>query len=132
MHLCGLGRRMKKVAAIVMVAAALVVSVIRGEVLCFCDEDPDDCGHACHECGAPVSDGLSAAEDDCLHLDLSTEDLISDDGRVQMPVVCAVQPFFPAQVVQASCEPEVVPHATSPPLERCRFCSYSIRLFPRS
>lgn len=132
MHFGRLGRRMKKTAAIVMVAVVSFVAVARGEVLCFCDEDPDDCGHACHACGAHATDGISAMEDDCLHLDLSTDDLVFDDGRVQLPIVGAVPPAFPARIVQASFEPEVVPRATSPPGARSRYSSYSIRLFPRS
>ena len=122
--------RMRKAAAVLMTAVVSFVAVARGEVLCLCDEDPDDCGHACHECGAPVSDGISGGED-CLHLEVASADLVVAKEGVRLPCVSAM-PEAPAfVVVMAPPVSEVPLRATSPP-RLPMFCSYSHRLFPRS
>lgn len=121
---------MRKAAAVLMTAVVSFVAVGRGEVLCLCDEDPDDCGHACHECGAPVSDGISGGED-CLHLDVASADLVVTEEGVRLPCVSAMPETPSFAVVVAPSAPEVSPCATSPPRVPS-FCSYSHRLFPRS
>lgn len=131
MRAVGFSRRTRRFAAIVMMAVASFVAVARGSVLCLCDEDPDDCGHACHECGRPTSDGI-ASEDHCLHLDVSAVDLASADGAVRLPVVFFAPQAIPQTVVLSTVGSDVVPCATSPPPWTSAYRSYSARLFPRS
>ena len=114
-----------------MMAVASFVAVARGSVLCLCDEDPDDCGHACHECGRPATDGIAHA-DDCLHLDVAAVDLVSVGGGVRLPVVSFASRAILASVVLSSVGLEVEPCATSPPPWLFVFTSYSTRLFQRS
>lgn len=114
-----------------MMTVASFVAVARGSVLCLCDEDPDDCGHACHECGRPMTDGIARA-DDCLHLDVAAIDLASADGGVRLPVVFFAPRAIPPSVVLSSFGHDVVPCATSPPPGLSVYSSYSTRLFPRS
>ena len=131
MRVVGTSKRMRRFAAVVMMAVASFVAVARGSVLCLCDEDPDDCGHACHECGRPATDGIAHA-DDCLHLDVAAVDLASVDGGVQLPVVFPAPRVIPQAVVLSSVGHDVVPCATSPPSGLSVYRSYSTRLFPRS
>ena len=131
MQFVGRGKWAKRFAVIVMMAVASFVAVARGSVLCLCDEDPDDCGHACHECGRPATDGIAHA-DDCLHLDVAAVDLASVDGGVQLPVVFPAPRAIPQAVVLSSVGHDVVPCATSPPSGLSVYRSYSTRLFPRS
>jgi len=131
MHLGVVSRRVRKAAVVVMAAVASFVAVARGAELCLCDEDPDDCGQVCHECGVPVPDGVSESED-CLHLDVSAADLALADNDVRLPVVWFAPVAIPPDVHFAAFECEVLPRATGPPLECPVFCRYSIRLFPRS
>ena len=131
MRVVGRGKRAKRFAAVVMMAVASFMAVARGSVLCLCDEDPDDCGHACHECGGPTSDGISCAEV-CLHLDVAAVDLAVADGGVQLPIVFFARKEIPPSVVLSSFGPDVVPCATSPPPWLSFYSTYSARLFPRS
>ncbi len=114
-----------------MMAVASFVAVSRGSVLCLCDEDPDDCGHACHECGRPATDGI-ASEDHCLHLDVTAVDLASVGGGVRLPVVFFAPRTIPQVAVLSTAGSDVVPCATSPPPGLSAYSSYSARLFPRS
>lgn len=114
-----------------MMAVASFVAVARGSVLCLCDEDPDDCGRACHECGRPATDGIASAED-CLHLDVAAIDLAFADGGVRLPAVFFAPRLIPQTVVLSSVGLEIVPCATSPPPWLSVYSSYSTRLFPRS
>ena len=122
---------MRKAAAVVMAAVASFVAVARGAELCLCEEDPDGCGHACHECGVPVPDGVSES-DACLHLDIPSVDLASSDPVVRLPSVWLVSAAIPHVVRFAAFELEVLPRAAGPPPELPAFCRYSIRLMPRS
>ena len=131
MRAVGFSRRTRRFAAIVMMAVASFVAVARGSVLCLCDEDPDDCGHACHECGRPTPDGI-ASEDHCLHLDVSAVDLAPADGAVRLPVVFFAPQAIPQTVVLSTVGSDFVPCATSPPPWTSAYRSYSTRLFPRS
>ena len=131
MRVVGVSKRTRRFAAVVMMAVASFVAVARGSVLCLCDEDPDDCGRACHECGRPRTDGIAHA-DDCLHLDVTAVDLASVGGGVRLPVVCFAPRAIPQIVVASSVGSDVVPCATSPPSWSSVYRSYSSRLFPRS
>ena len=122
---------MRKAAAVVMAAVASFVAVVRGAELCLCDEDPDGCGHACHECGVPEPDGLSDG-DGCLHLDVSPVDPAPADTGVRLPVVRLAPMAVPYEVRLVAFEMEALPRAVGPPLELPAFCRYSIRLMPRS
>ena len=114
-----------------MMAVASFVAVARGSVLCLCDEDPDDCGRACHECGRPRTDGIAHA-DDCLHLDFTAVDLASAAGGVRLPVVFFAPRAIPQSAVLSTVVSDVVPCATSPPPWPSVYSSCSTRLFPRS
>ena len=131
MRVVGVSKRTRRFAAAVMMAVASFVAVARGSVLCLCDEDPDDCGHACHECGRPTTDGIAHA-DDCLHLDVTAVDLALAAGGVRLPLVFLVPRAIPQCVVLSTIGSDVVPCATSPPPRPSVYRSYSTRLFPRS
>ena len=132
MQFVGRGKWAKRFAVIVMMAVASFVAVARGSVLCLCDEDPDDCGHACHECGGgPTSDGISHAEN-CLHLEVAAVDLATADGGVRLPIVFHALRAIAQPVVLPTVGSDVVPCATSPPPWPSGYSSYSTRLFPRS
>ena len=122
---------MRKAAAVVMATVASFVAVARGAELCLCDEDPDECGHACHECGVPAPDGLSD-DDGCLHLDVSPVDLVSSDPVVRLPCVWFAPAAVPYDVRLVAFELEALPRTTGPPPDLPEFCRYSIRLMPRS
>ena len=131
MRVVGVSKRTRRFAAVVMMAVASFVAVARGSVLCLCDEDPDDCGRACHECGRPMTDGIAHA-DDCLHLDFTAVDLASAAGGVRLPVVFFAPRAIPQTAVLSTVVSDVVPCATSPPPGLSVYSSYSTRLFPRS
>lgn len=122
---------MREAAAVVMAAVASFVAVARGAELCLCDEDPDGCGHACHECGVPAPDGLSDG-DGCLHLDVPSIDLASSDPVVRLSGVWLAPVVIPRDVCVAAFEQAVLPRAAGPPPDLPVFCRYSIRLMPRS
>lgn len=131
MRVVGASKRTKRFAAIVMMAVASFVAVARGSVLCLCDEDPDDCGRACHECGVPRADGIAHA-DDCLHLNVAAVDLALAAGGARLPVVSLAPQAIPQIAVLSTVGSDVVPCATSPPPWLSVYSSYSTRLFPRS
>ena len=131
MRAVGVSRRTRKFAAIVMMAVASFVAVARGSVLCLCDDDPDDCGIACHECGGSTADGIACA-DDCLHLDVAAVDLAPVGGGVRLPVVLLAPRAIPQVVVLSAVGSDVVPCATSPPPWPSVYSSCLTRLFPRS
>ena len=122
---------MRKAAAVVMAAVASFVAVARGSELCLCDEDPDGCGHACHECGVPAPDGVSDG-DGCVHLDVPSIDLASSDPVVRLSGVWLAPVAIPHDVRFAAFELEGFPRAIGPPPDLPAFCHYSIRLMPRS
>lgn len=131
MHMRIPSRLMGKTAVVVMTALMALVVVARGEALCLCDEDPDGCGRACHECGEPLPDGSSESED-CLHIGFAACDLAPSDVSVR---------WTPVAEGPLECVPEVsvllrktppVRRETSPPPWIPSYCSYSFRLFPRS
>jgi len=124
-------RRLRKAAAVLMTAVIVFVAVTRGETFCLCDDDPDGCGSACHECGAPMTDGLSDGEW-CLHLELALVDLAPTDGDVPVPAVYGMPTAVTPHVVAAHAERFAVLRETSPPPWHHSYCSYSIRLYPRS
>lgn len=126
-----LRRCLKKAVTVMMAAVVSFVAVARGEVLCLCNEDPDDCGHACHTCGAPAQDGLSGG-DDCLHLDVASVELSLPGEDVRIPFVDAMPDLPPVVGAVTVSAAEVPPLATSPPPRVSTFCACSIRLFPRS
>lgn len=115
-----------------MAAVALFIAFARGSVICFCNDDPDDCGHACHECGHSYPDGISAGEA-CHHLDLSTLDVTNDGEGDTLPVLSHVTAMaFTLDVILFAHASQIKPCAASPPLGCALYCSYSTRLFPFS
>ena len=104
----------------------------RGAYLCLCEEDPDGCGHACHECGTLSTDGLDAGED-CFHIELPAVDLAVVDNDVSLPVPVVAAFAVPEQPpVPLATRDGVPPCETSPPFRQSGYCSYSNRLYPRS
>lgn len=121
-----------------MTAAVSFVAVARGEVLCLCDEDPDDCGQVCHTCGEAVPDGLSG-EECCLHLEIAPADLVltNEEIRLSFEESMPELPFFIADASALGLwgqEPfeAFEKRSASPPTRVASFCCYSHRLFPRS
>ena len=125
-------RGIKRAATVALAAAMAFFVVGRGAYLCLCDEDPDGCGHICHECGTPSADGLGAGED-CFHIELPAVDLavVDNDVSLPVPVVAAFAVPAPPPVALATRD-GVPPCETSPPFRQPGYCSYSNRLYPRS
>lgn len=128
------GKRYNPVACVVAAFAAAVIgfaAVARGAELCFCEPDPDGCGHACHECGAVVPDGISHDEG-CHHLELDAADLVVADTSVALPVLTASVVLTPFRIALSVHRDVRVPYAAGPPGPRLylshRFCV----LCPRS
>lgn len=124
-------RCVKKTSAVVMMAAMSFVVAARGEVLCLCDDDPDDCGRKCHECGHAKPDGL-VVDDDCFHLEIDTGDIATADDGVRLPDVGAAP--IPRALLESAVltKRDSIAYETSPPFRLATYCSYSVRLFPRS
>ena len=111
------GKSQNPVVRVVAAFAAAVIgfaAVARGAELCHCDPDPDGCGHACHECGAAVPDGISHDEG-CRHLELDAADLTVADTSVALPVLMASAAFVPSVIVLPVSHDLLVPHAAGPP-----------------
>lgn len=120
-------RRVTSCAANFM-AVLLAAIFLAGPVsFCLCDEDPDNCGEACHDCSEPI-------DEDCEHTTIDIDDFIlshNDDN-----------------IINVDCQPDIVadfystlrlkarqilrPSATSPPFRSWAYTSYSKRLNPLS
>lgn len=124
---------MRKCAAVVMASVVSFVAVVRGEALCFCDEDPDDCGQACHECGTSVPEGLCESQG-CQHLELTIDLAMTDDGVALTSTDDATSAPLLTVLLHPFGNGFAVLRTTSPPLPRLEspYCSCSSRLFPRS
>ena len=128
------GKRHNPVVCVVAAFVAAIIgfaAVARGAELCFCESDPDGCGHACHECGAAVPDGISHDEG-CHHLELDETDLVVADTSVSLPVLMASVVQTPLGTMLSVHRDVRVPSAAGPPGPRFylshRFCV----LCPRS
>lgn len=119
--------------AVAAFAAAVVgfAAVARGAELCLCEDDPDGCGHACHECGAPMPDGFTSA-DSCHHLDFDCADLSVSDTSVALPEVPALSVAVEPLALSVRRTGILVPCATAPPGLTSYGCSRLRLLCPRS
>ena len=111
------GKRQNPVVRVVAAFAAAVIgfaAVARGAELCLCDPDPDGCGHACHECGAAVPDGISHDEG-CHHLEFGATDLTVADTSVALPVLMAASVLPPLPIAWPVPRKALVPDAAGPP-----------------
>jgi hypothetical protein len=50
----------------------LALTVFQGMTLCLCALDPDDCGHACHECSTIPEPECPHLEHVCDHFNMTT------------------------------------------------------------
>jgi len=49
----------------------LTLTVCQGMTFCLCAPDPDDCGHACHECSSIPEPGHPHLEHVCDHFNMT-------------------------------------------------------------
>ena len=114
----------------VMIAMAVVSSFVcctRGMAICLCDDDPDNCGEACHECHDEHS------EEECIHLEFSAVDqnVATTTISFQLPEFCLMRSVEPNFRIVKFFSKSV--NSTAPPLSpQDTFLSYSLRLMPRS
>lgn len=130
-------------AALTAALAMLSVCLPGSLQFCLCDEDPDDCGHACHVCveeRAPAGDAcggcghdhLSSADEDCHHPTIEAGDLTLVSSDVTIPTVAALIAFIAVDCRNASPSAVVFADSTAPPDPGGCYRSYSIRLNPLS
>ena len=143
MRICGQLNGILRGAALTAALAMLSVCLPGSLRFCLCDEDPDDCGHACHVCveeRTPAVDAcggcghshLSSADEDCHHLTIKAGDLTLASGDVTIPVVAAPIAFIAVDCRNASPSAVVFADSTAPPDPGGCYRSYSIRLNPLS
>jgi hypothetical protein len=100
--------------ALVAAGALAFAAVLGGTVLCFCNDDPDDCGEVCHDCC--TGDDGTHEEEACDHLVVATPDLQVTSSFVPMsgPVAEIGRFVYPKPVV---CPPIARPpaRAAAPP-----------------
>ena len=143
MRICGQLKGILRGAALTAALAMLSVCLPGSLRFCLCDEDPDDCGHACHvcveertsavdACGGCGHDHLSAADEDCHHLSIEAGDLTLASGDVAIPMVTAPIAFSAVDCRNASPSAVVFADSTAPPDPGGCYRSYSIRLNPLS
>ena len=130
-------------AALTAALAMLSVCLPGSLQFCLCDEDPDDCGHACHvcveertpavdDCGGCGHDHLSAADEDCHHLTIEAGDLTLVSSDVAIPTVAALIAFPAADCRNAFLPSVAFYDSTAPPDSGGCYRTYSIRLNPLS
>ena len=144
MRICGQLKGILRGAALTAALAMLSVCLPGSLRFCLCDEDPDDCGHACHvcveertsaidACGGCGHSHLSAADEDCHHLTIEAGDLTLASDDVAIPKIAA-----PIAFIAADCRGKALStHAllfdsTAPPDSGGLYRSFSIRLNPLS
>ena len=130
-------------AALTAALAMLSVCLPGSLRFCLCDEDPDDCGHACHvcveertsaidACGGCGHSHLSAADEDCHHLTIEAGDLTLASGDVTIPVVIAPIAFIAVDCRGNALSTRALFDSTAPPDSGGCYRTYSIRLNPLS
>ena len=143
MRICRHLKDILRGAALTAALAMLSVCLPGSLQFCLCDEDPDDCGHACHvcveertsaidACGGCGHSHLSSADEDCHHLTIEAGDLTLVSGDVAIPTVAA-----PIAFIAVDCRGNALPtyalfDSTAPPDSGGCYRSYSIRLKPLS
>ena len=130
-------------AALTAALAMLSVCLPGSLRFCLCDEDPDDCGHACHvcveertsaidACGGCGHSHLSSADEDCHHLTIEAGDLTLASGDVTIPVVIAPIAFIAVDCRGNALSTRALFDSTAPPDSGGCYRTYSIRLNPLS
>lgn len=108
----------------VMLAAIFLAGPVS---FCLCDEDPDNCGEACHDCS-------ESTDEDCEHTTIDVDDFTlshNDDNIINIDYQYeAVADFYSPLSLKA--QQISRPSATSPPFRSWAYTSYSKRLNPLS
>lgn len=120
-------RRVTSCAANFM-AVLLATIFLAGPVsFCLCDEDPDNCGEACHDCS-------ESTDEDCEHTTIDVDDFTlshNDDNIINVDYIPdALADFYSLNNLKARQISR--PSATSPPFRSWAYTSYSKRLNPLS
>ena len=143
MRICGQLKGILRGAALTTALAMLSVCLPGSLRFCLCDEDPDDCGHACHvcveertsaidACGGCGHSHLSSADEDCHHLTIEAGDLTLASGDVTIPVVIAPIAFIAVDCRGNALSTRALFDSTAPPDSGGCYRTYSIRLNPLS
>ena len=143
MRICGQLKGILRGAALTAALAMLSVCLPGSLQFCLCDEDPDDCGHACHvcveertsaidACGGCGHSHLSSADEDCHHLTIEAGDLTLASGDVTIPVVIAPIAFIAVDCRGNALSTRALFDSTAPPDSGGCYRTYSIRLNPLS
>lgn len=95
--------------------------------LCFCETDPDACGHDCHTC-TPEN------EDTCDHLTLQVDDPLVPPCHISVPQTTYSVPVFKeASLIRPLLVHVTRPAATGPPHTRLAYpLACAVRLYPRT
>lgn len=109
-------------------AVSLALLFLAGPVsFCLCDEDPDNCGEACHDCS-------ESTDEDCEHATIDVDDFTlshNDDNIINLDYQPdAVTDFYSTPGLMARQISR--PVAASPPFRSWAYTSYSKRLNPLS
>ena len=117
-------RRVTSCAANFM-AVVLAAIFLAGPVsFCLCDEDPDNCGEACHDCS-------ESTDEDCEHTTIDVDDFPLSHNIINIDYQFeAVADFYSTLSLKARQISR--PSATSPPFRSWAYISYSKRLNPLS
>ena len=143
MRICGQLKGILRGAALTAALAMLSVCLPGSLRFCLCDEDPDDCGHACHvcaeertsaidACGGCGHSHLSSADEDCHHLTIEAGDLTLVSGDVAIPMVAAPIAFIAVNCRGNALSTHALFDSTAPPDSGGCYRTYSIRLNPLS
>ena len=143
MRICGQLKGILRGAALTAALAMLSVCLPGSLQFCLCDEDPDDCGHACHvcveertsaidACGGCGHSHLSSADEDCHHLTIEAGDLTLVSGDVAIPMVAAPIAFIAVDCRGNALSTHALFDSTAPPDPGGCYRTYSIRLNPLS
>lgn len=143
MRICRHLKDILRGAALTTALAMLSVCLPGSLQFCLCDEDPDDCGHACHvcveertsaidACGGCGHSHLSSADEDCHHLTIEAGDLTLVSGDVAIPMVAAPIAFIAVDCRGNALSTHALFDSTAPPDPGGCYRSYSIRLNPLS
>ena len=143
MRICGHLKGILRGAALTTALAMLSVCLPGSLQFCLCDEDPDDCGHACHvcveertsaidACGGCGHSHLSSADEHCHHLTIEAGDLTLVSGDVAIPMVAAPIAFIAVDCRGNALSTHALFDSTAPPDPGGCYRTYSIRLNPLS
>ena len=108
----------------VMLAAIFLAGPVS---FCLCDEDPDNCGEACHDCS-------ESTDEDCEHATIDVDDFTlshNDDNIINIDYFLQVAADFNSSI-KLEARQISRPRATSPPFRSWAYISYSKRLNPLS